>query len=192
MVSGVSSDTQFWLDTAHAPCQVRVMEIPLTATWNVFPFATLTGAPVKSPHQVRTAALSVMSSDWIDHADPLEFVQDRTVVFGRVIELVGEVMAVWDSVNACPPAVYPVPVSSVPAAVAVDAVEFSRTFIAADVENPRAWVPAAPAVAPVGAVALITAARSADAIPEAIWAISSYETVTLPTETVTMSPSTFV
>src|SRR5215468_7793377 len=106
-----------------------------------------------------------MSSDWIDHADPDPFVHDSAVVFGSEIEFVGLEIAVCDSVNACPPAVYPDPVSSVPAAVAVDAVELSRTFIAADVENPSDWVPAAPAVAPV---ALITAARSADAMPLAI------------------------
>jgi hypothetical protein len=147
---------------------VSVTVMPPAAIWNVFPFPTTTGALLKSPHHARTAAESVMSSDWIDQLPPEPFVHDSAVVFGSVIELVGELIAVCDSVNAWPPAVYPVPVISVPAAVAVDDVEFSRTFIAADVENPSDWVPAAAAVAPVGVVALTTAARSALAMPLAI------------------------
>jgi hypothetical protein len=42
----------------------------------VFPFATLTGAPVKAPYHARAFALSWISTLLIDHADPDPFVHD--------------------------------------------------------------------------------------------------------------------
>jgi hypothetical protein len=46
------------------------MEMPPTAIWKVLPFATVTGAPLKSPNQDRAAAESVRSKDWIDQEPP--------------------------------------------------------------------------------------------------------------------------
>lgn len=122
------------------------------ATLKVFPFATEIGWPVNGPYHDRVPVLDVMSSDAIDHVPPEPFVHDRPPeTFGSVTFDPAD-----DAVDAVvidvPPAVYPVPVSSVPAADAVLSVEFSRIFIAALVSAVNE--PGTP-LAPVGSVAFM-------------------------------------
>jgi hypothetical protein len=126
------------------------MTMALTPIWNVFPLAMLIGWPLKDPNQVLRPALSIRSGDTIDHVPPEEFVHESAVVAGKVTLLPAE-LAVDCVLRACPPAVYPVPVNSVPAALAEDAVDARRIFIA---PAPNAvHVPGTPA-APTGVVAL--------------------------------------
>jgi hypothetical protein len=143
---------------------VRLTEIPSAATWNVLPFATLIGWPLKFPNHTRSAALSVISHDTIDQAPPDPFVHEIAVVCGQVTADPAD-EAVDAVENAVPPVVYPVPVSSVPDADALDAVEVSFSFIA-DPPSAVIIVPGTPAV-PVGSRAfriLLTIAWSIAAI----------------------------
>jgi hypothetical protein len=57
-----------------------------TAIWNVLPFATLIGWPLKFPNQVLVPADEVRSIDTIDQAPPEEFVQDSADDAGRVTD----------------------------------------------------------------------------------------------------------
>lgn len=122
---------------------------PPTAIWNVFPFATDTGCPLKFPNHVRVPAELVRSMLTIDQEPPEPFVHDSADDAGSVTLLPAD-DAVDAAGTAVPPAVYPVPVSSVPAALALLAVLFSRTFIA--VPPTAVNDPGAPD-APVGVVA---------------------------------------
>jgi hypothetical protein len=121
------------------------------AIWNDPPLATAIGWPEKFPNHARVADPSVMSSDTIDHGDPELFVHDRPATIAGRVTLLPPADAEDDVVIADPPAVYPVPVISVPAADAVEAVEFSRIFIW-DADS-AVHVPGCPADAPVGSVA---------------------------------------
>jgi len=123
--------------------------MPPTAIWKVLPFAMLIGWPLKFPNHVRVPPLLFRSKDTIDHEPPEPFVQLRADDAGRVTAL-PELDAADAAGTAVPPVVYPVPVSSVPAADAVLAVLFSRTFIA---EPPTALNDPGAPDAPVGVVA---------------------------------------
>jgi hypothetical protein len=125
------------------------MVMPPTAIWNVFPFATEIGWPLKFPNHVRVPAELVRSIDTIDHAPPDPFVHDSALDAGSVT-LLPALDAADAAGTTVPPAGYPVPVSSVPAALADEAVLFSRTFIA--VPPTALNDPGAPD-APVGVVA---------------------------------------
>ncbi|HTI28256.1 MAG TPA: hypothetical protein VL652_45155 [Kutzneria sp.] len=88
----------------RSPDYVSEMEMAPTAIWNVLPLATEIGAPLKFPNQVRVPAELVRSSDWIDHAPPDEFVQDRALDAGNVTALPAD-EAVDAAGTACPPVV---------------------------------------------------------------------------------------
>jgi hypothetical protein len=100
----------------------------------VLPFATVIGWPFQLPNHTRAAPESVISSDTIDHPDPDPLVQEIGVVCGIVTFDPDELAVDWVE-KAVPPAVYPVPVISVPDAEPVLAVEVSFSFIA-DVARP--------------------------------------------------------
>lgn len=93
------------------------------------PFATDTGWPVHVPHKCRSGdpAVSQTSSPTMLHVDPEPFVHDTD----PELDVAPPLAAFHVIVD--PPAVYPVPVSSVMFDVAVGAVVPSRIFVAVTV-----------------------------------------------------------
>jgi hypothetical protein len=105
-------------------------EIAFAATANVFPLATPIGWPFQLPNHTRPPDPSVSSSDTMFHAPPDPFVHVNGDVPAGSVTLLPALDTVEAVVEAIPPAVYPDPVSSVPDADPLDAVEVSFSFIA--------------------------------------------------------------
>jgi hypothetical protein len=107
----------------YLPNNTRLTAIPAAAIWNEFVFAMEIGWPVQVPHRCRFGpTVSQISRPTIDQPDPDPFVHVA------VLELLVAAADAVFHVMTVPPAVYPVPDSSVMLEVAVGAFVPSRVL----------------------------------------------------------------